>query len=1049
MRFKTTMLLSLSIMLLAAASFAQLGDSVYTELKTYKTGGSRKTTAAVEAYLRKQPTAAQLAEVRKNLAALLTDSTASTDCKIFVCRKLSAIGTGNEVSVIAPLLKNEKTFEAAGLALELITDESAANALRSELKNSTGQRAARLINALGQRRDVQSVDAIAKYLKDDSTAQAAAVALGHIGSSKAFNLLMRALKPEKSPLQNRILEAIIICSGPDDLTTIKSLSGIPHKLSIRIAAFNRLAELQKAKNANGDLIAWGLYDREPAIQSAAIKLARQYQSPAITRILISKLKQANATQKTQLIDALGSRKEASAREALEKLAASGENNIQIAALRALANCGTAASVKTLAAACAGDKNTRSAAIETLQKLGGEKINSAVAAEFKSQSSPAIQIAMIEVLTQHKAVDQTQAIYSATQDKDAKVRQAAYKSLGEMSGEKMFAQIVGLLGKQTSSSDIRYAEKMVTAAIKRHSNQKQAAMVIAKMLPTAATADTKAALLKTLGSMQNQSSYAALAKYTRSKETTERKAATRALAQWQDNSPLKDLLNVANGESDKATRVLALQGVMTMISRADNLSSNEENALLAQALAAAEKSGDDDEIQLVKNYDGHVKVTGLKVKSKHNYKIMPNGFKVGALWATDRTYKITQIPAALQNATYIMTAMEDKGKTGDDFLSFTINRPALIIVGHDNRCTKLPGWLQSWQKTGEVIRTTDPKSHLKVYQKQFNAGKVTIGGNMAPGIQATYLIVIVSANGEFKQAAKLAQNAKEEQDGLLIPKDEYDKIFAAAPAKTAVAPKQKRKVLVFSGGWGFMHTSIPYGKVALEIFSKKTKAYDVVVSDDLGNFEKDKLKQFDTIVFNNCNNELFTPQNLDKLPADQKAKHIELDTRLKQNFVEYLKNGGGLVLIHAGIASFRKWPEFENITGTRFVSHPWGSGSNVVLKNDEPKHPVNACFCEEANIDMQDEIYQFKGTDLRKKFRVLFSVDLGKSTVPAGVKKRFRRPDNDFPLSWVRNYGKGRIYYCALGHQHNIFWNPVVLQHYLAGIQFALGDLEADATPVPR
>ncbi len=48
--------------------------------------------------------------------------------------------------------------------------------------------------------------------------------------------------------------------------------------------------------------------------------------------------------------------------------------------------------------------------------------------------------------------------------------------------------------------------------------------------------------------------------------------------------------------------------------------------------------------------------------------------------------------------------------------------------------------------------------------------------------------------------------------------------------------------------------------------------------------------------------------------------------------------------------------------------------------------------------------------------------------------------------WIRNYGQGRVFYSAFGHEAAVFWNPTVLRHYLAGIQFALGDLPAGATP---
>ena len=57
-----------------------------------------------------------------------------------------------------------------------------------------------------------------------------------------------------------------------------------------------------------------------------------------------------------------------------------------------------------------------------------------------------------------------------------------------------------------------------------------------------------------------------------------------------------------------------------------------------------------------------------------------------------------------------------------------------------------------------------------------------------------------------------------------------------------------------------------------------------------------------------------------------------------------------------------------------------------------------------------------------------------------------RPDNDYAVSWIRNYGQGRVFYCSLGHNQGDFANAFLLKHYLAGVQFALGDLKADATP---
>ena len=57
-----------------------------------------------------------------------------------------------------------------------------------------------------------------------------------------------------------------------------------------------------------------------------------------------------------------------------------------------------------------------------------------------------------------------------------------------------------------------------------------------------------------------------------------------------------------------------------------------------------------------------------------------------------------------------------------------------------------------------------------------------------------------------------------------------------------------------------------------------------------------------------------------------------------------------------------------------------------------------------------------------------------------------RKDNDFALAWIHSYGKGRIFYSAIGHRTDIWWNRKILQFYLDGIQFAVGDLPADTTP---
>ena len=277
-------------------------------------------------------------------------------------------------------------------------------------------------------------------------------------------------------------------------------------------------------------------------------------------------------------------------------------------------------------------------------------------------------------------------------------------------------------------------------------------------------------------------------------------------------------------------------------------------------------------------------------------------------------------------------------------------------------------------------------------------------------------------------------------------DELRKIGEAVPKQARVQPAKPRRLLVFNRAWGYKHSAIPYGAAAIKAMAEKTGAFEAVfTTDDLSFFEPQNIAAFDAIFFNNTNEEIFLPENLDAMTLEEQARAIAIDERLKKTLVEYLFNGGGLAVTHAGVASFRNWPEYGNIIGARFDNHPWLSGTQVTFKIEEPDHPLAAAFPDKW-LTIRDETYQVKEDYSRDKVRVLVSIDTEKTDMKApGI----HRKDGDFAITWVKSYGKGRVCYCAIGHDHDLFWNPVVLQHYLDGIQFVLGDLKADTTPSSR
>lgn len=249
-------------------------------------------------------------------------------------------------------------------------------------------------------------------------------------------------------------------------------------------------------------------------------------------------------------------------------------------------------------------------------------------------------------------------------------------------------------------------------------------------------------------------------------------------------------------------------------------------------------------------------------------------------------------------------------------------------------------------------------------------------------------------------------------------EQLQKISDALPDQPTVEPAKPRKALIFWRCGGFFHGSIRVGNVALKMLGEETGAYDAVVSDDPSMFARDKLKQFDAVIFNN-------------------TTKVKLDEAQRKALLDFVREGKGIVGIHAATDNFYDWPEGAAMIGGLFAGHPWHE--RVAVKIDDPDHPVAAAFGKKG-FYITDEIYQFRDPYSRDALRVLLSLDMSKT--PA----KGRRDDNDYAVTWVQQVGKGRVFYCSLGHRDEIFWNAQVLQHYLDGIQYALGDLKADATP---
>lgn len=274
-----------------------------------------------------------------------------------------------------------------------------------------------------------------------------------------------------------------------------------------------------------------------------------------------------------------------------------------------------------------------------------------------------------------------------------------------------------------------------------------------------------------------------------------------------------------------------------------------------------------------------------------------------------------------------------------------------------------------------------------------------------------------------------------QPPAVIDPEELKRIEAALPAKAPAVPRKARRLLIFDLNVGYGgHPSITTANTAFTLMGKKTGAFETVVSRDPAVFKLESLRQFDAVFFNNTVGNCFE------------------DPALRESLVGFVFGGGGLMGVHGTSVAFTKWPgaiedwpEFGIMLGARGANHKTND-EHVFIKLDEPTHPVNQAFGGQG-FDYRDEFFRVHEPYSRDRVRVLMSIDTQKTDMQQQPSYgAVVRSDNDYALAWVREYGLGRVFHCGFAHHPSVFWDPKMLQFYLAATQFALGDLVAPTIP---
>ena len=237
------------------------------------------------------------------------------------------------------------------------------------------------------------------------------------------------------------------------------------------------------------------------------------------------------------------------------------------------------------------------------------------------------------------------------------------------------------------------------------------------------------------------------------------------------------------------------------------------------------------------------------------------------------------------------------------------------------------------------------------------------------------------------------------------------VFVTVGIPNDAVAQERPNLLYLTEPAAWVHTVLPVAEEVMRALGEKPDAFDVTVIRSAEQITKDTLTNYDVVAFN-------TTGELPMAASKQEA------------LLEFVRNGGGFVGVHSATVTFYGWPEYGEMLGGYFDGHPWHQEVGVAVEDVD--HPSTRHL--ESPLTLYEEIYQFKDWN-RTDVHVLLSVD---TTSVDMVADGINRTDGDFALSWTREYGNGRIFYTALGHEPATWRDSLFQGLLIGGVRWAAG-----------